>query len=58
MQKKWEYSWCYDDVNPYERDEAMDFGYVYAPDRETATDLAWKDIPYNCTIYGIREVIY
>lgn len=56
--RKWEYSWCYDDVNPYERDEAMDFGYVYAPDKETAINLAWKDIPCNCTVYGVREVTY
>lgn len=54
--KLYEYSYVPDDVDPWLRDEAIDFGEVYATNMAEAKNLAWAKIPYNCIILNVKEV--
>jgi hypothetical protein len=56
IMNKYEYSFVPDNVDIYLRDEAIDFGVVYAHNIEEAKSLAWKSIPYDYTVLSVRKV--
>lgn len=54
---KYEYSFVPDDVNIYLRDEAIDFAEVWANSLREAINIAWKNVPDNCTVLNVRKEI-
>ena len=54
--KTYEYAFVPDNIDPWLRDEAIDFGEVYANNIAEAKNLAWTKCPYDCIILNVREV--
>lgn len=53
---KYEYSFVPDNVDIYLRDEAIDFGEVWAHSMKEAIQIAWNNVPCDCTVLSVRKV--
>lgn len=54
---KYEYSFVPDNVDLYLRDEAIDFGEVWAHSPKEAMAIAWSRLPYGYTVLTVRKVV-